>query len=78
MKLQTIYFLVFLSICLRCLSRRPSGARPVTNPKNKQPFAGLSNRVRKMFWNTNIGIGDVGVTMLNWEVCNSIYPKDAI
>lgn len=55
--------------------------RPITNPKNKQPFPALSNQVpRKVFQNSDIIIvtGHVGVTMLNWEARNNNHPKGAI
>lgn len=40
---------------------------PSLNLKNKQPFPALSHQLRKMFWNADIGTGDVGVTVLNWN-----------
>lgn len=51
---------------------------PVTNPNSKQPFIALSSQVKKVFWNADIGIGEVGNTRINWKARNNIYPKDAI
>lgn len=31
-------------------------------------YSSLEQQVRKLFWNTYIGIGDEGVTVWNWEV----------
>lgn len=41
---------------------------PVTNPKSKTAFSSIVQpKVIELVWNADIDIGDVRITMQNWE-----------